>query len=303
MPVDEKQRNERILDGKGVAAAIRAELAGDVAALTCSGVRPGLAVVLVGDDPASRSYVTAKRKACEEVGIGSWLHEMPGSTTQDELLAQVERLNADPLIHGILVQLPLPKCIEESAVLRAIDPAKDVDGFHPMNVGKLLLGEETFLPCTPHGIVELLARSGIPTRGAHVVIVGRSHIVGKPLANLLLRKGPQADATVTVCHTGTKDLATHTRQADILVVAAGRPGIVTADMVREGAVVIDVGVNRVEDATRKSGYRLAGDVDFEALLPRVARITPVPGGVGPMTIAMLLCNTLKAARAAIARTA
>ena len=283
----------RLLDGRAVAASVRAELAAKAADLRARGAAPGLAVVLVGDNPASVSYVTAKEKACAEVGIASFPHHLPASTTQADLLALIARLNADPAVHGILVQLPLPRGLDEDAVLLAIDPAKDVDGFHPVSAGRLLLGQPTFLPCTPHGILVLLERSGIPVAGRHVVVVGRSNIVGKPLANLLLRRG--VDATVTVCHTRTPDLGRFTRQADILVVAAGRPGTVGADMVREGAVVVDVGVNRVPDPSRPRGYRLVGDVDFDALLPKVSRITPVPGGVGPMTIAMLLANTIQAA--------
>ena len=283
----------RLLDGRAVAASVRSELAAKVASLRARGTVPGLAVVLVGDNPASVSYVTAKEKACAEVGIASHPHHLPASTTQADLLALVARLNADPAVHGILVQLPLPRGFDEDAVLLAIDPAKDVDGFHPVSAGRLLLGQPTFLPCTPHGILVLLERSGIPVAGRHVVVVGRSNIVGKPLANLLLRRG--VDATVTVCHTRTPDLGRFTRQADILVVAAGRAGTVTADMVREGAVVVDVGVNRVPDPSRPRGYRLVGDVDFDAILPKASRITPVPGGVGPMTIAMLLANTVQAA--------
>ena len=286
----------RLIDGKSIAAAVRAELAAKAASLRARGIVPGLAVVLVGDNPASVSYVTAKEKACAETGIASFPHHLPAGTTQTELLALVARLNADPAVHGILVQLPLPRGLDEDAVLLAIDPAKDVDGFHPENAGRLLLGQPTFLPCTPHGILVLLERSGVAVAGRHVVVVGRSNIVGKPVANLLLQRG--ADATVTVCHSHTPDLGAFTRQADILIVATGHPGTVTADMVKEGAVVIDVGVNRVPDASRKRGYRLVGDVDFVAVLPKVSLITPVPGGVGPMTITMLLANTLQAAEAA-----
>ncbi len=286
----------QILDGRKLAAEIRAELAAEVSELAATGLVPGLAVVLAGENPASVSYVTAKEKACAEAGIRSFPHHLPADTEQEELLRLIEKLNHDPDVHGILIQLPLPEGLDESALLRAVVPEKDVDGFHPVNIGKLVLGEEAFLPCTPHGVVTMLQQAGIATPGKHVVIVGRSNIVGKPLANLLMQKNLQADATVTICHTGTRDLAVHTRQADILIVAAGRPDTVTADMVREGAVVIDVGVNRVPDASRKSGYRLVGDVDYGALLPRVSHITPVPGGVGPMTIAMLLKNTVLAAR-------
>jgi methylenetetrahydrofolate dehydrogenase (NADP+)/methenyltetrahydrofolate cyclohydrolase len=286
----------RILDGKQLAADIRAELAREVVTLLGHGVIPGLAVVLVGENPASVSYVTAKEKACVEIGVRSFSHHLPATTPQADLLALVQRLNADPAVHGILVQLPLPKGVDESAVLRAVAPEKDVDGFHPVNVGKMVLGEQAFLPCTPHGVVVMLARAGVSTPGKHVVVVGRSNIVGKPVANLLLQKNPQADATVTICHTGTRDLAAYTRQADILIVAAGRPKTVTADMVKDGVVVVDVGVNRIPDATRKAGFRLVGDVDFEGVLPKAARITPVPGGVGPMTITMLLSNTVLSAR-------
>ena len=285
----------RLLDGKAVASAVRSELAAKVADLRRRGVVPGLAVVLVGDNPASVSYVTAKEKACAEVGIASFPHHLPADTDQAALLALIGRLNVDPAVHGILVQLPLPRGLDEDAVLLAIDPSKDVDGFHPVSAGRLLLGQPTFLPCTPHGILVLLERSGVPISRRHVVVVGRSNIVGKPLANLLLRKG--IDATVTVCHSRTPDMARLTRQADILVVATGHPATVTADGVRDGAVVVDVGVNRVPDPSMRRGYRLVGDVDFPAVLPKVSRITPVPGGVGPMTIAMLLANTVQAAEA------
>ena len=287
----------KLIDGKATAAGIRAELAAQVAALGASGIVPGLAVVLVGDNPASVSYVTAKERACAEVGIRSFPHHLPAATTQAELLALVARLNADPAVHGILVQLPLPKGLDEDAVLLAIDPAKDVDGFHPVNVGRMMLGQPAMLPCTPRGICVLLERAGIAVAGRHVVVVGRSNIVGKPLAALLSRKGRGGNATVTLCHTATPDLGAFTREADILVVAAGRPGTVGAGMVKPGAVVVDVGVNRVPDATKPRGYRLVGDVDHEAVDPVASLVTPVPGGVGPMTITMLLANTLKAARA------
>lgn len=286
----------RLLDGKQLAAELRTELAREVAGLAARGIVPGLAVVLVGENPASVSYVTAKEKACAEIGVRSLPHHLPATTGEADLLALIAALNADPAVHGILVQLPLPKGLDEAKILRAVSPGKDVDGFHPVNVGKMVLGEDTFLPCTPHGIVVMLARAGIATPGRHVVVVGRSNIVGKPVANLLFQKNPKADATVTICHTGTRDMARFTRQADILIVAAGRPGTITADMVREGVAIIDVGVNRIPDATRKAGFRLMGDVDFEGVLPKVSRITPVPGGVGPMTITMLLANTVKAAR-------
>ena len=288
----------KIIDGKQVAADIRAELKNEVAELAEKGIVPGLGVILVGEDPASKSYVSAKEKACAEIGIFSDDNRLPADTTQDELLELVERMNKDPKINGILVQLPLPKHIDESAVLLAIDPDKDVDGFHPMNVGKMVVGEKAFLPCTPHGVVQLLKRSGVETAGAHVVVVGRSNIVGKPVANMLLQKQDGANATVTLCHTRTKDLGYHTRQADIVIAASGWPNTVTADMVKEGAVVIDVGVNRVEDASRERGYRLVGDVDFDAVKEKASLITPVPGGVGPMTITMLLFNTVESARRA-----
>jgi len=285
-----------IIDGKAIAQQIRAELASDIAQLKAKGVVPGLGVVLVGDDPASRSYVTAKEKACHEIGIFSADHRLPASTSQAELMALVRRLNEDPRIHGILVQLPLPKGLDESEVLLGVDPDKDVDGFHPINVGRMVVGEKAFLPCTPHGVVQMLVRSGVRIDGAHVVVVGRSNIVGKPLANLLLQKSPYGNATVTVCHTRTKDIGHHTLQADIVIAAAGRPNTVTADMIRDGAVVIDVGVNRVEDASKKQGFRLVGDVDFEAVKHKASAITPVPGGVGPMTIVMLLYNTVESAK-------
>ncbi|OQC15656.1 MAG: Bifunctional protein FolD protein [Lentisphaerae bacterium ADurb.Bin082] len=285
-----------IIDGKQVAADIRAELKAKVEKLKATaGVTPGLAVVLVGDDPASKSYVTAKEKACAEIGLFSDDNRLPADCSQESLLQLIDRLNHDPRIHGILVQLPLPKHIDETQVIMAIDPAKDVDGFHPVNVGRMVIGEKAFLPCTPHGVLQLLQRSGIKTAGAHAVIVGRSNIVGKPLANLLLQKTAAGNATVTVCHTGTRDLVHFTRQADIVIAAAGRPNTITADMIRPGAAVIDVGVNRVEDPQAPRGYRLVGDVDFEAVRAKASFLTPVPGGVGPMTITMLLHNTVQAA--------
>ncbi|MGI5869030.1 MAG: bifunctional methylenetetrahydrofolate dehydrogenase/methenyltetrahydrofolate cyclohydrolase FolD [Kiritimatiellia bacterium] len=285
-----------LINGLEISAAIRAECAAAAAQLAAAGNTPGLAVILVGEDPASVSYVTAKERACKETGIRSFVLRLPADTPQSRLLAEIRRLNGDAAVHGILVQLPLPRRIDESEVIRMIVPEKDVDGFHPVSLGKLVLGEDTFVSCTPAGIVEMLKRSGVETAGRHVVVVGRSNIVGKPVANLLLQKS--ANATVTVCHTGTRDLGTFTRQADILIVAAGRPGTVTADMVKPGAVVIDVGVNRVPDASKKSGFRLVGDTDFAGVSAVASRITPVPGGVGPMTIAMLLSNTIKAARQA-----
>jgi methylenetetrahydrofolate dehydrogenase (NADP+)/methenyltetrahydrofolate cyclohydrolase len=287
-----------IIDGKQVSADIREELKTEVSALKGKGIIPGLGVILVGEDPASKSYVSAKEKACEAIGIYSDDNRIPADTSQEELLDLVEKMNRDPKINGILVQLPLPSHIDEAAVLLAIDPDKDVDGFHPMNVGKMMIGEDTFLPCTPHGVVQLLKRSGVETSGAHVVVVGRSNIVGKPVANMLLQKKDGANATVTLCHTRTKDLGYHTRQADIIIAASGFPNTVTADMVKDGAVVIDVGVNRVEDASRERGYRLVGDVDFEGVKEKASLITPVPGGVGPMTITMLLYNTVESAKRA-----
>ena len=285
----------KIIDGKQVAADMRAELKEKVAKLKDKGVTPGLAVVLVGEDPASKSYVTAKERACEEIGIYSDDNRLPAETTEEDLLALIDKLNKDPKINGILVQLPLPKHINEDKVLLAIDPAKDVDGFHPVNVGKMVVGQDAYLPCTPHGVIQLLLRSNVKLEGAEVVVVGRSNIVGKPVANMLIQKAPTGNATVTVCHTRTKNLAEHVKQADIIIAAAGWPNTITADMVKDGAVVIDVGVNRVEDATKKRGYRLAGDVDFEAVKKKASLITPVPGGVGPMTITMLLYNTVQSA--------
>jgi methylenetetrahydrofolate dehydrogenase (NADP+)/methenyltetrahydrofolate cyclohydrolase len=288
----------QIIDGKQVAAALRAELQEKVARLKDKGIVPGLAVVLVGEDPASKSYVTAKEKACGDIGIYSEDIRIPAETSQAELMALIDKLNNNDKINGILVQLPLPKHLDEGEVLLAIDPAKDVDGFHPVNVGKMMLGQKAFLPCTPHGVIQLLLKSNVKIEGAEVVIVGRSNIVGKPLANMLIQKTPTGNATVTVCHTRTKNLADHILKADILIAAAGAPNMITADMVKAGAVVIDVGVNRVDDPTKKRGYRLAGDVDFEAVKEKASLITPVPGGVGPMTITMLLYNTVESAEKA-----
>jgi len=287
-----------VIDGKQVAESMRAELKEEVARLKTKGIVPGLGVVLVGVDPASISYVTAKERACEELGMYSDDNRVPPDICQEELMALVRRMNADPKINGILVQLPLPSHLNEAEVLMAIDPNKDVDGFHPTNVGKMVVGEKSFLPCTPHGVVQLLLRSGVKLEGSHTVIVGRSNIVGKPLMNMLIQKSPTGNATVTVCHTRTKDLAYHTRQADIIVAAAGRPNTITADMVKEGVAVIDVGVNRIEDASKKSGFRLVGDVDFEGVKEKASFITPVPGGVGPMTITMLMYNTIESAKRA-----
>jgi methylenetetrahydrofolate dehydrogenase (NADP+)/methenyltetrahydrofolate cyclohydrolase len=279
----------RIIDGKAIAKQVRAEAAVEAKALAEDGIVPGLATVLVGEDPASKVYVANKRKACAEVGIKAWDHDLPASTPQEELLALLEDLNRDPAVHGILVQLPLPEHIDEDAVLLAVSPDKDADGFHPLNMGRLLAGNHVVGPATPSGIQEMLVRSNIETSGAEVVVVGRSNIVGKPLAAMMVQKGPGANSTVTVCHTGTQDLEAHTRRADILVAAIGRAHAITAPMVKPGAVVIDVGINRTEDG-------LVGDVDFEAIKEIASAITPVPGGVGPMTIAMLLKNTITLAR-------
>ncbi len=288
----------RILRGEEVAAAMRAEMRAEVQRLqTEYGVVPGLAVVLVGSDPASVSYVRGKRKACDELGIHSVERKFEADLSEEKLIEVVEKLNADFSIHGILVQLPLPGQ-DESRVLNAVDPDKDVDGLHPVNLGRLLRQEEGFLPCTPHGVQQILLRSGIQVESRHVVMVGRSSLVGRPLANILVQKSAEANATVTVCHSGTRDLGCFTRQADILIVAIGHTGMITADMVKEGAVVIDVGVNRVEDPTRKRGYRLVGDVDYAGVRQKASAITPVPGGVGPMTITMLLYNTIWSARRA-----
>ncbi|MFM2242428.1 MAG: bifunctional methylenetetrahydrofolate dehydrogenase/methenyltetrahydrofolate cyclohydrolase FolD [Verrucomicrobiota bacterium] len=283
-----------LIDGKAVAAAVLEECRTEVAALKARGVTPGLAVVLVGEDPASQVYVGSKVRTCGDLGIYSRKIEMPAETTQEQLLKVVATLNADPAIDGILVQSPPPPHIDEEAVIRAISPAKDVDGFHPENVAKLALEDPSgFVPCTPAGCMRLLREAGVETRGANVVVIGRSMIVGKPMALLLMAKG--ADATVTVAHSRSRDLAGICRQADILVAAVGRPEMVKADWVKEGAVVIDVGINRVEDASRKSGFRLTGDVAFDEVAPKCKAITPVPGGVGPMTIAMLMKNTIVAA--------
>ena len=287
----------RILNGNEIAAELRAEVAEGVAQLTVSGgPQPGLAAVLVGDDAASAVYVRNKGRACAEAGMHSETFHLPVDTPQDVLLSLIDRLNADDRFHGILVQLPLPAQIDEATAIERIAPAKDVDGLHPVSQGKMLQGEPTYLPCTPSGVQQVLLRSGYDPAGQHVVIVGRSNIVGKPLAALLMQRSIGGNATVTVCHTRTRNLSDITRQADILVAAMGVPGAITADMVRDGAVVIDVGINRVDDATRRRGYRLVGDVDFDAVAAKSEAITPVPGGIGPMTIAMLLSNTLDAAR-------
>lgn len=285
----------QLIDGKALAKRMREEIAADVAALKAEhGVVPGLAVVLVGEDPASVSYVTAKERACAEAGMRSVEVRLPESVAEDKLVAEIARLNADPEIDGVLVQLPLPKGIDTKRVIEAISPEKDVDGFTPVNIGRMMIGDKCFLPCTPHGIVKLIEFAGMDLKGRHVVVIGRSNIVGRPLSVLLSMKG--VDATVTLCHTATRDVAAFTRTADAVVVAAGRPGTLTGDMLRKGAVVIDVGVNRVRDATSARGYRLVGDADFESCSRVASAITPVPGGVGPMTITMLLWNTLASAR-------
>jgi methylenetetrahydrofolate dehydrogenase (NADP+)/methenyltetrahydrofolate cyclohydrolase len=285
-----------LIDGRAIAKKVRADIAERAKKLIARGVTPGLAVVLVGDDPASAVYTTAKAKAAEEAGMYSLNVRLPATTSQAELLSRVDALNEDPRIHGILVQMPLPKQIDPDTVIRRIDPAKDVDGFHPVNVGKMLIGErDGFIPCTPAGIQLMLKESGVKTPGKNCVVIGRSNIVGKPMVALMMQDNENANCTVTVCHRHTVDLKNHTLAADILIVAAGRPRMVTADMVKPGAVVIDVGTNRVPDSGSKSGTRLQGDVDFEAVRQVASKITPVPGGVGPMTIAMLMSNTVRAA--------
>lgn len=278
-----------LIKGSEISKQIKEELKVEIAKLKDNNsIIPGLATVLVGENEASKVYVGAKEKTCKELGIYSERKDLPADTKEEDLLILIEKLNNDPKIHGILVQLPLPKHINETKVLYTINPSKDVDGFHPVNIGKMMLGEPCFLPCTPHGIMELLKRSGTNTNGAEVVVVGRSNIVGKPIANMLLQKN-WGNATVTICHTGTKDIASHTRRADILVVAVGKPKAITADMVKEGVVVIDVGVNRLETG-------LCGDVDFDPVKEKAKAITPVPGGVGPMTIVMLMKNTVQSAK-------
>jgi methylenetetrahydrofolate dehydrogenase (NADP+) / methenyltetrahydrofolate cyclohydrolase len=288
--------NHKLIDGRAIAAQIQRELAQRVAALNQRGVRPGLAFVRVGEDPASKVYVGRKEKTCAELGIFSETHVLPAATVEGDLLALLQKLNADPRLHGILVQAPLPKQIREAIVYATVLPQKDVDGFNPVNVGKLMLGDPTgFHPCTPAGIRELLVRSQVKTDGAEVVVLGRGNIVGKPMAAMLCQKAKGANATVTICHSGTRDIRAHCRRADILIAAMGVAEFVKADMVKPGATVIDVGVNRVADLTAKSGSRLVGDVDFAGVLPVCGRITPNPGGVGPMTIAMLMQNTVRAA--------
>ncbi|HUF62523.1 MAG TPA: tetrahydrofolate dehydrogenase/cyclohydrolase catalytic domain-containing protein [Verrucomicrobiales bacterium] len=288
-----------IIDGKAVAGAVLEECRRELESMAIQGWKPGLAVVLIGEDPASRAYVRSKDRTCRELGLHSLKIELPESTSQENVIEQIRELNRDPAIHGILVQSPPPPHIDEGAVIRAMDPNKDVDGFHPVNVAHLALGDSAgFVPCTPLGCQRLLIESRVEISGAHVVIVGRSMIVGKPLALLLMNKGPGADATVTVAHSRTRDLPAVTRAADILIAALGRPRFLGADHVRDGAVVIDVGITRVPDPSAKSGYALVGDVDFAAVAPKCRAITPVPGGVGPMTIAMLMSNTIKACRLA-----
>ncbi len=283
-----------IIDGKAVAQSVREDVAKNVEALKAKGIVPCLAVILVGNNPASVSYVTGKRKALAEVGMNDKSIELEENISEAELLDLIAKLNKDDSVHGILVQLPLPKHINEDKVIMAISPEKDVDGFHPVNVGNMMIGRDGFLPCTPHGIIVLLKTAGIDTNGKNAVVIGRSNIVGKPVSVLLSRK--DVNCTVTMCHTGTKDLAAHTKNADIIVVASGRPHTLTSDMVKDGAVVIDVGVNRIPDSTKKSGFRLIGDSDFDTLKEKCSYITPVPGGVGPMTIAMLMQNTLISAQ-------
>jgi methylenetetrahydrofolate dehydrogenase (NADP+)/methenyltetrahydrofolate cyclohydrolase len=288
----------KLINGNEIARQIREELKQETAILKEKyNMEPGLVTILVGQNPASVSYVTGKQKTAKELGFYSLQDNQPEDITEEQLLRLIEQYNNDPKIHGILVQLPLPKHINETKVLYAIDPKKDVDGFHPVNVGKMVIGEADYLPCTPAGIQQLLIRSGVKVDGAEVVVVGRSNIVGKPIANILLQKQKGANATVTICHTGTKDMAFHTKRADILIVAAGKPNAVTADMVKEGVVVIDVGVNRI-GMTAEGKAKLCGDVDFEGVKEKASAITPVPGGVGPMTITMLMMNTVKAAKLA-----
>lgn len=284
-----------LMSGKEVSQSIREKLADECKSFVSTyGYAPTLAVVLVGEDPASQTYVASKKQACIDLGYGHRDYVLPATTTQQELMAVVHELNNDASVHGILVQLPLPKGLDEDAIIEAIDPAKDVDGFHPQNVGRLLIGKDCFVSCTPKGVLAMLDYYGIDTDGKDVCIIGRSNIVGKPMAALLMQRG--RDATVTVCNTHTKDLSEHVRRADIVIAAAGHPHTVTADMVKDGAVVVDVGTNRVEDATKKKGWRLVGDVDFDAVSPKCRAISPVPGGVGPMTITMLMSNTMLAAR-------
>jgi len=285
-----------IIDGKLIASEIREDLAKEVETLKAKGITPGLGVILVGLDPASMSYVTAKERACDALGLYSENIKLPAETTEEELLTLVNKMNDNHKIDGILVQLPLPKHIDTDKVIMAIHPSKDVDGFHPESIGKMLMGKDTFLPCTPHGIIKLLLHSNVKVEGANVVVVGRSNIVGKPVANLLLDKSEGGNATVTVCHSRTKNMAEITKRADILIAAIGKAEFITSDMIKDGAIVIDVGVNRVEDSTKKRGYRLVGDVEFKTAVEKASKITPVPGGVGPMTITMLMYNTVQSAK-------
>ena len=291
----------KLILGKEVSEEIYGELRQRIDALKARGVTPGLAVVLVGEDPASQVYVRKKGEMCESLGMKSVTVRMPAETTQEELMAKVDELNRDPTIHGFLVQLPLPSHLDEEQVINAISPSKDVDCFHPTNVGRVLIGNPDFLPATPAGVQQMIIRSGVETSGKHVVVIGRSNIVGKPMAAMMLQRGLGADSTVTIVHSRTKDLPSITRQADIRIVAIGKPRFVTPDMVKDGAVVIDVGMNRTEDPTHPKGSRLVGDVDFEAVKDKVSAITPVPGGVGPMTICMLMANAVKAAERASER--
>ena len=284
-----------LISGNEISSSIYAELRSRISALRSKGIVPGLAVILVGDDPASQVYVRMKGKKCEELGMHSVTVTLPADTSEEDLLKKVAEMNNDGKIHGFLVQLPLPKHIDEDKIINSIDPGKDVDGFHPVNAGRMLIGKPLFLPATPAGIQQMLVRSNIETSGKHVVVVGRSNIVGKPIAAMLMQKGSGADATVTVVHSRTKDLAKHTLQADILIVAIGRARFITKEMVKEGAVVIDVGTNRIDDKTSEKGSRLVGDVDFDGVKEKASAISPVPGGVGPMTICMLMSNTVKAA--------
>ena len=290
----------QIIDGKKTAENIREALKSRVAALAAKGIKPGLSVTLVGEDPASKVYVAAKDKAATEVGINAWTHYLPATISEGELTEHLLRQNADPAVHGILLQLPLPGHLPSEKLLDLIAANKDVDGFHPISLGNLMLGRAGFKPCTPWGVQELMRAYGLSPEGKHVVVVGRSNIVGKPIANILIQKEPFANATVTVCHTGTPDLARYTRQADFLVAAMGKPEVITGDMVKDGVVILDVGVNRVKSDKTKSGTKLVGDVHFESVAPKASWITPVPGGVGPMTIAMLLTNTVKSAEMSLA---
>jgi methylenetetrahydrofolate dehydrogenase (NADP+)/methenyltetrahydrofolate cyclohydrolase len=299
MSHDSTIEGAKMIDGVAVAKAVRADVAREVATLASQGIVPGLTVVLVGHDPASTVYVSSKEKRSKELGMKGETIRLAATAPQAELEALIDRLNADPTVHGILVQMPLPKHMDSTTVLRRIAPHKDVDGFHPVNVGKLLIGEtDGFAPCTPAGVQELLVRYGVDTKGKEAVIVGRSNIVGKPMAALIVQDGVGGNCTVTICHSRTRDLAVHTRRADILIAAVGKPEVITGDMIRPGAVVIDVGINRVPDDSAEKGYRIVGDVHFESARQVASMITPVPGGVGPMTIAMLLKNTVRAARQA-----